>query len=308
MLEAYSRGGLHYQQCYYGSSRLAFRGPEVPLDGEYLAVLGGNATFGKFVSQPYPELLDRVLGVRTVNLGCMHAGMTAFADDPSLIRICSRARATVLQITGAHCLDNVYYSLHPRRNDRFVDATARLRALYPGVDFTEFHFVRHMLSALHATSADAFLDVVAALKHEWVMRTRDLIRLIDGPVILFWMADRSPETPNTPIPEQLRHDDPLFVDREMIDAVRREATDVVTAIASDTARNEGLAGKIFSDFERPAALRMPGPLWHAEAATALYEAVTDLVPAQHRPPPKAATDDRPGGRPIRASRSVPGRR
>lgn len=311
MYDAYSRGSLHYQQCFYGSSRLAFRGPEVPLDGDYVAVLGGNATFGKFVSQPYPELLDRVSGVRTVNLGCMHAGMTAFADDPSLLNICSKARVTIVQLTGAHCLDNAYYSLHPRRNDRFINATPRLRELYPDIDFTEFHFVRHMLSALYSASPEAFDDVIATLKQEWVMRTRDLIRSIDGPVVLFWMADRSPDRPNLPIPEQLRHDDPLFVDREMLDAVRREATDVVTAVASDNARNEGLAGKIFSDFERPAAMRMPGPLWHAEAATALFEVVSDLVPKPQprprlRPEPKST--DRPGGRPLRVSRSIRGPR
>ncbi|MEL7460997.1 MAG: DUF6473 family protein [Pseudomonadota bacterium] len=310
MLDSHSRGGLHYQHCYYGSSRLAFRGPEVPLDGDYVAVLGGNATFGKFVPQPYPELLDKVSGIRTVNLGCMHAGMTAFVDDPSLIDICSHARATIIQITGAHCLDNVFYSLHPRRNDRFIDATARLRALYPDVDFTEFHFVRHMLSALYSTAPDAFLDVVDALKHEWVMRTRDLVRQINGPVVLFWMADRGPDMPNTPIADQLRYDDPLFVDREMIDAVRRDATDVVMAIASDTAQNEGLAGKIFSDFERPAAMRMPGPLWHAEAATALFDVVTELVPSRPKPRPRVRpegrAEDRPGGRPIRASRSARG--
>ncbi len=298
MLETYSRGGLHYQRCFYGTSRMAFRGPVVPLSGDYLAILGGNATFGKFVPQPYPELLSMVTGTKTVNLGCMHAGMTAFADDPSLMAICSKACATVVQITGAHCLDNVFYSLHPRRNDRFIEAMPALRALYPDVDFTEFHFVRHMLSALHAQSPLAFDEVVAALQQEWVMRARELLRRIEGPVILFWMSDRSPEMPNSPYPEQLRHDDALFVTRDMIDAVRRDASDLVIAVASDEARNEGLAGKIFSDFERPAAMKMPGPLWHAEAATALYEAVTAHVPERSQP------RLRPNSTPIRASRSI----
>ncbi len=291
MLDAYSRGGLDYQFCRYGTSRLLFRGPAAETSGPYIAALGGSATFGKFVRQPWPELLEKVTGTRAINLGCMHAGATAFADDPSLISICSKARATVLHITGAHCLDNSFYSLHPRRNDRFIDATPRLRALYPEVDFTEFHFVRHMLSALHAASRDRFEQVVQALQREWVDRTRDLLRAIEGPVILLWMADRSPETPNTPMGERLRGDDALFVDRDMIEAVRREAADYVMATATDDARSEGLTGKVFAEFERPAAMRMPGPLWHAEAATALYDAVSLYLPSRPRRrsrPPRGA--------------------
>lgn len=304
MLESYSRGGLHYEQCYYGASRLAFRGPEVAPEGDYFAVIGGNATFGKFVPQPYPELLTEATGLPTVNLGCMHAGMTAFVDDPSLIRICSNARATIIQITGAHCLDNMYYSLHPRRNDRFIDAMPRLRELYPEVDFTEFHFVRHMLSALHAEAPDRFGLVVEALKREWIERTRDLVRQIEGPVVLLWMADRSPVAPNAPVSEQLRHDDPLFVDQSMIDAVRHYISDYVTAIASDHARREGLTGKVFSDFERPAATRMPGPIWHAEVAVALAQTMAAFVPRGPRLRPDRA---QPG--PVsRVSRSAQGQR
>lgn len=295
MLDAYSRGGLDYRHCRYGTSRLAFRGPEARAESPYVAALGGSATFGKFVAQPWPVLLEKVTGVRTVNLGCMHAGATTFADDASLMSICSGAEAVVVQITGAHCLDNSHYSLHPRRNDRFIDATPKLRALYPEVDFTEFHFVRHLLSALESVSHARFLEVVAGLKREWVERTRDLLRAIDAPVILLWMADRSPETPNTPMAELLRRDDPLFVDREMIETVRGEAAGLVLAIATDDARGEGLRGKVYSDLERPAAMRMPGPLWHAEAATALYDAVTPYLPARRR------TRSRPAAEVVRVS-------
>ena len=196
------------------------------------------------------------VGAELVTLGrSAHRRNDAVADDPSLISICSGARATVLHITGAHCLDNSFYSLHPRRNDRFIDATPKLRLLYPEIDFTEFHFVRHLLSALHAAGYDRFHLVVQALRREWVERMRDLLRAIESPVILFWMADRGPETPNAPMAELLRGDDPLFVDREMIEAVRCEASDFVLAVATDDARSEGLTGKVFGEFERPAAIR-----------------------------------------------------
>jgi len=302
MLASHAGGGLNYFPCHYGNSRLRFRGPEADVIGPYFAAVGGSATYGKFVAQPWPGLLEKLTGLRTINLGCMHAGATAFADDPSLLSICSGARATVLHITGAHCLDNVYYGVHPRRNDRFVDATTKLRLLYPEVDFTEFHFVRHMLSALHATSRDRFGEVVAALKREWVERMRDLIRSIESPVILFWMADRGPDTPNAPMAELLRRDDPLFVDRDMIEAVRGEASAFILAVATDDARSEGLAGKVFGDVERPAATRLPGPLWHAEAATALYDTLSLHLP--RRPERRRSRIEEV---PPRASRQAPGR-
>jgi hypothetical protein len=278
MLDAYSRGGPGHESCRYGDSRLAFRGPQTEPAGTYIAALGGSATFGKHVELPWPALLGRIARVRCVNLGSMHAGATAFADDPSLLEICSGARVTVLQMTGAHCLDNVYYSLHPRRNDRFIDATAKLRALYPEVDFTRFHFVRHLLAGLEATSPGRFVQIVDALRREWVERMRDLVRSIDGPVILLWMSERGPELPRAPAAELIRSDDPLFVDRDMIRAIRREAAGFVEVIASPDAAAAGLQGKLVAPGDERSALAMPGPLFHAEAATALYDAVMPYLP------------------------------
>lgn len=269
MLDSYSAGGLDYRRCHYGSSRLAFRGPKRRPKADYIAFLGGSATFGKYVERPFPDLLSELLGIETVNLGCMHAGVTAFADNPSLIEIGSRARACVLQITGAHAIENGYFALHPRRNDRFIDARRRLRTLFPEVDFTQFHFTRHMLSGLLAASPDRFELVLRALRREWVDRTRDLIRRIRGPVVLLWLADQRPAARSATVPD-LRDEGPLFVDDEMIRAVRHEAADLVEVIPSRHARHEGLANMVFGELERAAAMRMPGPLTHAEVATALY--------------------------------------
>lgn len=278
MLDAYSQGGPGHELCRYADSRLTFRGPQTEPVGTYVAALGGSATFGKYVELPWPALLGRVARVRCVNLGCMHAGASAFADDPTVHAICSGARVTVLQMTGAHCLDNIYYSLHPRRNDRFVNATAKLRALYPEVDFTRFHFVRHLLAGLEATSYDRFLQIVAALRREWVDRMRALLRSIDGPVILLWMSDRSADLPAASVADLIRGDDPLFVDRDMIRAIRREAAGFVEVIASRDAMASGLDGKLCARSDEDSALAMPGPLFHAEAATALYDAVMPYLP------------------------------
>ncbi len=56
---------------------------------------------------------------------------------------------TVIQVMGAHNMSNRFYAVHPRRNDRFLRASLGCcKTIYPEVDFTEFNFTRHMLTAL----------------------------------------------------------------------------------------------------------------------------------------------------------------
>ena len=62
-------GALDYFPCRYGTSRLLFRGPRRMLDRPYVALLGGTETYGKYVPQPYPALIEAETGLRMVNLG-----------------------------------------------------------------------------------------------------------------------------------------------------------------------------------------------------------------------------------------------
>ena len=77
-------GSLDYFPCHYGSSRILFRGPKRDTDRAYVAVLGGTEAYGKFVPDPFPDLLERDLGLAVANLGCMNAGPDVFL---SLIHI-----------------------------------------------------------------------------------------------------------------------------------------------------------------------------------------------------------------------------
>ncbi len=86
-------GALDYFPCRYGKSKLLFRGPRKRLDGAYAAVLGGTETYGKFVTDPYPVLLEREIGMPVVNFGCMNAGVDLFVGDPTLIDACVKATA-----------------------------------------------------------------------------------------------------------------------------------------------------------------------------------------------------------------------
>jgi Domain of unknown function (DUF6473) len=266
-------GALDYQPCRYGASKLVFRGPQRALVSPYIAAVGATETYGKFVSQPYPALIEAATGITTVNLGCVNAGPDAFLNEPEVAEIAGRARVTVLQVPGAQNLSNRFYAVHPRRNDRFLRAEPALRALYPEVDFTEFHFTRHMLHALHATGPRRFAEVADEVRAVWVERMVALVGRL-GRVVLLRLTD--PEGAAGDRPGTLRRD-PIPVDAAMLAALRGHVADQVEVRVSPSARAEGVAGMAFAPFDRMAAAELPGPAAHREIAAALVAQLQRLI-------------------------------
>ena len=256
---------MDYDLCSYGTSRVMFRGPKRPLDGEYVAVIGGSQTYGKYVKVPFVDALEAQIGEPVVNLGAMQAGLTLIADDPDILSVAGNARMTVVQVLGAQNMSNRFYSVHPRRNDRFVSASRVLLGTFPNVDFTEFHFTGHLLKALAERGGSGLEPVVSELRTAWVSRMDMILRAIPGETVLLWMADRRPDDPSD-LSNPL---DPHFVDREMLEKVSHQTAGIVEVIADGAARSEGTQGKVFLDHERQAAEAMPGPLYHSQVATAL---------------------------------------
>ena len=242
-------GALEYYPCRYGNSRVLFRGPRKQLDGIYIAFLGGTETYGRFIETPFPMLLEQKLKVACANFGLVNAGVDLYLNDPAVMDLMSAANVKVVQVMGAQNLSNRFYSVHPRRNDRFLRASDRLMNLYPEIDFTEFHFVRHMLGRLSDVSPERFSDVLDELRMAWTARMKHLLTQLRGNVVLLWFADRALRTD---LPGRLEGD-PLFVNRDMIETLRPRVSNVVEVMASDAARLEGTRGMVFSDFE--AALR-----------------------------------------------------
>lgn len=266
---------LDYFPCRYGPSKLLFRGPRRRLEGAYAAVIGGTETYGKFVADPYPALVERALGLPVVNFGYMNAGTDVFVGEPVVIDACRQAKVTVIQIMGAQNLSNRFYAVHPRRNDRFLRASALMKTIFPEVDFTEFHFTRHMLSVLKGRSAGNFALVEEELKAAWLARMRILLQKIDSATVLLWITGASGADPHGP-GDGLGHE-PLLVDAGMVAEVRPFACDLVTITPSDAALAAGTAGMQFAPLDAPVAAAMPGPRVHAEIAGALLPAMQRLL-------------------------------
>lgn len=186
---------LDYDLCRYGASRVMFRGPKRPLNGIYIADIGSGQTYGKYVEVLFVDALEAQIGEAVVNLGVMQAGLTPTADSPDILPVTSNARMTLVQILGAQNMPNRFYSVHPRRNDRFVSASVTVQRLFPSVDFTDSHVTGHLLGALADTAQSALQSVVSELKIAWVSRLKMILKSISSDTVLLWMAERRPEDP-----------------------------------------------------------------------------------------------------------------
>lgn len=265
---------LDYYPCRYGKSRLIFRGPRRRLDRPYIAVLGGTETYGKFIRSPYPQRVEDLNGIMTVNFGCVNAGADVFIHDPTILSACSAAEVTVVQVLGVQNMSNRFYAVHPRRNDRFLRASSLMKSIFRDVDFTDFNFTRHLLGTLSNQSPEKFDILREELKDAWYMRMSALLARIEGKTVLLWMAGHSPDDH-----ERVRQlgCDPLFVDRDMIEKIRPLVTKVIEVVPSDAARMIGSSGMVYSSMEGPIAQEMLGVGAHEEVARALADALRGMV-------------------------------
>ena len=274
---AYERLGdspIDYLPCHYEGSKLRFRGPPRRLEGTYVAFLGGTDTYGKFIEQPFPALIEAQTGIKCINFGWPNAGVDVYLNDIGVQAATAKACLTVLQVPCVANMTNRFYSVHPRRNDRFLEASGTLRAIFGEVDFTEFHFVRHMLNHLHAISPERFGMVREEIQAAWVSRMQLLMQKIDGPVVLLWMSARVPEA-NADQTEIAYA--PTYVTRKMIETLRPKAQQVIEVTASKAVLSEGTKGMRFSDLEAPAAQEILGPTVHYQVAEVLAPLIEEMA-------------------------------
>ncbi|MEO0773742.1 MAG: DUF6473 family protein [Pseudomonadota bacterium] len=240
----------------YDGSRLHWRGPRRDLDGAFVACIGGTDTFASHIKTPYPDILEEALGVTCVNFGLPNAGIDVFRGDAALMDCVSRASACVLQVPNAINMTNLYYRVHPRRNDRVLEATDAMRALFPAVDFARFSFTRHMLTVLRTKYPGPFAYVQRELTAVWMTGMMDLLDQIDAPVVLLWLSPRSPDE---------RFDDPgltadpALVSRKMLEGVRPHADGLIEVPVPIDTENAGATPKaptLTSEIHGDTALRL----------------------------------------------------
>lgn len=261
-------GALENVPCRYGDSRLMVRGPQRPLDAPYVAFLGSSDTYGKFVDRPFPALAEIALGLPCVNLGCLNAGVDAFAQDAEIMRIAAAAKGVVVQVSGAQNLSNRFYRVHPRRNDRFLEATPLLDAIYPEVDFTDFHFNKHMLYTLYTLSPRRFDALRQELQAVWVARMRLVLRQCGSRAVVLWLRYCDETGPLGA--------DPLMVTRDMLEQLKPDVGKILEIPVTAAGRCGDMPQMRFGAMQAPAAELAIGPTAHAQIAERVVEALPQV--------------------------------
>ncbi len=271
-LETLGQFGLDYAPCQYGLSRLYFRGPRKSLDGDYVACIGGNETYGRFLATTFTDLMQIQLGRTCVNFGCVNAGIDAYIRDSAMMAACHDAAAVVVQVMGAQNQSNRFYTVHPRRNDRFLRPTAALVTLYPDVDFANFTFTRHMLAVLLLTSPERFELVREELQAQWMHSMQSLLAEIRGPALLLWMAEHAPDDEET-----IMRSDPLFVSRNMLNEISALTQGYVEIVPSQADLASGAEALIYGPAEAHSAAQMLGLTAHETAAEQMCAVLNTMI-------------------------------
>ena len=253
--------------CQYAGSKRWFRGPASALAKPYVACVGGDETFGRFVETPFPAVLEARLGETCANFGSLFCGVEAMSRDQGLLDLINRSQLCVLQAPCVSYQSNRFYRVHSRRNDRFLEPMQDLVDLYPEEDFTEVHFVRHLLGKLHAKS-DARFDLIAQeLRAGWVRNLQSLLGRIVPPVALLCLRVQR---------DHAHEQEMIPVEDAMIDQLRPKCAGVVQRSVCVSGESDELEDMLFGTLQVPMAAHMIGPSAHRAIADAVLPVLLDL--------------------------------
>jgi hypothetical protein len=250
----------------YPGSGLRFRGPGGDPTRAHVLCLGGTETFGRFVGHPYPAALADRIATPVINMGVAGGGLDALMNDGAIAEAMGAATTIVLQVQGAQNLSNRLYTVHPRRNDRFVRASGILRTIYREVDFTEFHFTRHMLDHLRSFSPDRFDIVRNELRVAWMSRMNRFLCDARVPVHLLWLSCSIPQVEDR---ADTLGDEPMFVTSGMLQAAAKQAASLTVVAVPNAPADQGAANGQTQGADAAAARMMPGAAAHLLAAERL---------------------------------------
>ena len=141
----------------------------------------------------HPAMLTR-LARRLTSPAARIEGLDRHLDDAQLAQAAEGAGAFVLRLPPLGNLDNPFYRVHRKRNDRFLRAHAPLKSLFPEVDFTAFDFTGHLLGALYRRCPERFARLRAGLEAAWLEKLAALLGQLPrrgvllGPVAPHWLA------------------------------------------------------------------------------------------------------------------------
>lgn len=137
---------------------------------------------------PSQLLLNQRLGLalfaRLTSPKAQIEGVDSYRLNPDLEARSAGASTFVLLLPPLGNLENPFYGVHRRRNDRFLTARAPLRALFPEIDFAAFSFTGHLLETLNRRCPERFSVLQAQLQSLWLDRMTQVLATLPSHGVL----------------------------------------------------------------------------------------------------------------------------
>lgn len=283
VVETIDKGSaIRYQDYRFGRARQRFRGPMPDLTQPYIAFIGGSETYGKFVHDPYPAQVAKLLNMPAANWGTPGAGPSFFLKDPVLLEACSNAEACVVSVMGAVSMSNRLYTVFKRRNCRVRSTTESLQALYPTLNLSEFRFAHNMLRRMFQKNPENFRLLEIELRQAWVARMRELLDDIETIRVLLWMSTRTPDEGFEPSEKECFVTPPAFVTRDMLEEIAPMADLVIEYVAADSVGTDTADGRIYDPDVDVLAATCPGQTMHDQAAGLIAEPLKKVLASRAR--------------------------
>ncbi|MEL6554336.1 MAG: DUF6473 family protein [Cyanobacteria bacterium J06621_11] len=162
------------------------RGPK-PMQlspGGYCTSLGAAFTFGRFVAQPYAQLLGETLGISSLNLGFSGVGPSFYnyPQNQALIDLMNRSKFVTISIFSGRSQSNSLFRTARHSQERYI--------LSNGTKVpADFAYQNLLETADRETVAALVTETRAAYMQEF----SKLLAKITVPKVLVWFSRRSPD-------------------------------------------------------------------------------------------------------------------
>jgi uncharacterized protein DUF6473 len=247
----------HIEQLHAGW----FRGP-LERGPDAVAWLGAAQTFGRFVPEPFPQLVGQRLGIGTLNLGSGGKGPEYYLVHPKILEEANRCKLAVVQVMPARGSDNRMFrsKLGGGLGVRTDDKTP-VKAL---------ELIDELIASGRGKEAR---ELVEESRRNYERAMINLLEAVRIPKILLWFSFRQPPAGILGYRRTLRVS-PQFVTREMVGRIRRSA-DRYVAVAS----RAGIPQELRDRDGNPAGSNAyyPSPEMHRLAADRLVSVVGELI-------------------------------
>ena len=203
-----------------------FRGPQKQLaNRQYICFVGAAQTFGCFCDRPFSSLVEKSLGITSLNLGIGGAGPKQFLNV-NLIDLINKSALCVLQILSSRSIEsslwenlegNVHYTYLETGNRHFMDNVWK--------------------NLLNKYSNSRIIQIVDECRQNWLNHYNQLFEMINVPIILLYISETKPTDDNNNL-TQKRLDKflgkfPQLVTNNMISSIKKNAIHYIEYVKSD---------------------------------------------------------------------------